>query len=83
MSGTKWRAGLLAALGLLWAPPAAAAPPVETKTVLVLFSNSRLLPANVEAERSLRARLANTLDRRIGREKAVRIFFGSMPIPKI
>ena len=48
---------LLTALGLVCAPAAAA---VETKNVLVLFSNARLLPANVEAERALRETLAKS-----------------------
>ena len=49
-------AGLvLAVLSLLHAPAAAAA---EARNVLVLFSNARLLPANVEAEGALRETLA-------------------------
>jgi signal transduction histidine kinase len=49
-------AGLvLAVLSILHAPAAAAA---EAKNVLVLFSNARLLPANVEAEGALRETLA-------------------------
>ena len=49
------RMGLaVATLALLQAPAARA----ETKSVLVLFSNARLLPANVEAERAIRETLA-------------------------
>jgi hypothetical protein len=36
------------------------APAAETKNVLVLFSNSRLLPANVEGERGLRETFAKS-----------------------
>ena len=46
----------LATLALVRAPAAQA----ETKNVLVLFSNARLLPANVEAERALRETLAKS-----------------------
>src|SRR5580765_5501911 len=42
---------------LLFAPAAMAA---ETKTVLVLFANNRLLPANVEIDRGLRETLTNS-----------------------
>ncbi|MBK9063622.1 MAG: GHKL domain-containing protein [Acidobacteria bacterium] len=51
---------LLAVLSILHAP---AATVDETKNVLVLFSNARLLPANVEAERALRETLAKSKDR--------------------
>ena len=51
------RMGLvLATLALLHAPAAQA----ETKNVLVLFSNARLLPANVEVEGALRETLAES-----------------------
>ncbi len=51
------RTGLvLATLALLHAPAAQA----ETKNVLVLFSNARLLPANVEVEGALRETLAES-----------------------
>ncbi len=54
------RVGLfVATLGALHAPAA----PADTKNVLVLFSNARLLPANVEAEGALRETLAKSKDR--------------------
>ena len=60
---TARRAGLLlAALGLIPAPAVFAAAPADSKNVLVLFSNSRLLPANVEAERAMRETLAKPTD---------------------
>jgi C4-dicarboxylate-specific signal transduction histidine kinase/ABC-type uncharacterized transport system substrate-binding protein len=37
----------------------------ETRNVLVLFSNNRLLPANIEADRGLRETLANSPDRNV------------------
>lgn len=52
---------LLAAFGLLHASAVAA----ETKNVLLLFSNARLLPANVNAERGLRETFAKSTDRRV------------------
>jgi signal transduction histidine kinase len=63
---TARRAGLLlAALGLIPAPAAFAAASADTKNVLVLFSNSRLLPANVEAERAMRETLAKSTNRQV------------------
>ena len=53
-------AGLLAIFGL--PAPAAAA---QDKTVLVLYSNGRLLPANVEADRGLRASIVSTDSRHV------------------
>ena len=52
-------AGLLAGIGL----PASAA--AQDKTVLVLYSNGRLLPANVEADRGLRASIVSTANRHV------------------
>jgi signal transduction histidine kinase len=51
------RAMLLAAVWLLFAAHPAAA--VETKTVLVLYANSRLLPANIAADRGLTTALTS------------------------
>jgi signal transduction histidine kinase len=48
---------LLAALSIVHAPAAGAA---DARNVLVLFSNARLLPANVEAEGALREELAKS-----------------------
>jgi signal transduction histidine kinase len=48
---------LLAVLSVLYAPAAGAA---EARNVLVLFSNARLLPANVQAEGALRETLATS-----------------------
>lgn len=63
MSSAASRIGLLlAAFGLMHAPAAVA---VETRNVLVLFSNARLLPANVEVERGLRETFAKSTDRRV------------------
>ncbi len=53
-------AGLLAFFGL--PAPAAAA---QDKTVLVLYSNGRLLPANVDADRGLRASIVSTGSRHV------------------
>ena len=53
---------LLAAFGLVHAPAAAA---VENKDVLVIFSNARLLPANIEIERGLRETFAKSADRHV------------------
>ncbi len=53
---------LLAALGLAHAP---SAPAVENKDVLVIFSNARLLPANIEIERGLRETFAMLADRHV------------------
>jgi signal transduction histidine kinase len=54
---------LLAAIVLiLRAAPAGSA---DTKNILVLFSNSRLLPANIDAERGLNEAFANSADRRV------------------
>ena len=50
---------LLAACGLLLA---LAAPAGETRHVLVLYSNHRLLPANLEFEAGLRETLANSTE---------------------
>jgi signal transduction histidine kinase len=51
----------LAALALAHAPEAGAV--TEAKNVLILFSNARLLPANVEAEAAIRATLAKSKGR--------------------
>lgn len=52
-------AWLLAACGLLLALAATAG---ETRHVLVLYSNHRLLPANIEAEGGLRETIANSTE---------------------
>ena len=44
-------------------PPIATAG--ETRNVLVLFASTRLLPANIESDRGLRAALAGPADRRV------------------
>ena len=38
---------------------------VETRTVLVLYSNNRLVPGNVDVDRGLRAALTNTSERAV------------------
>ena len=53
---------LLAALGLMHVPAAAAE---ENRIVLVIFSNARLLPANIEIERGLRETFANSANRHV------------------
>ncbi|MDM0075609.1 sensor histidine kinase [Variovorax sp. J2P1-59] len=60
--GTMRLALLLIAFCLAASPPATAA---ETRNVLVLFSNNRLLPANVEVDRGLREGIANTAQRHV------------------
>lgn len=63
-SGKVSRFAPLLLSGLLtgWAPPSLAAavptPPATDRTVLVLYSNGRLLPANVEFDQGLRAALS-------------------------
>ncbi len=59
LAGVRALAGILAVVGL----PASAA--AQDKTVLVLYSNSRLLPANVEADRGLRVSIGSTGSRRV------------------
>ena len=53
---------LVVALGLIHASAAAAQ---EARNVLVVFSNARLLPANIELERGLRETFAKSSDRRM------------------
>src|SRR5512136_446496 len=51
-SARRWvAAAAVASLGLLGGPSATAGP--ETSNVLVLYSNTRLLPAHVEGDRGL------------------------------
>ena len=63
-SGKDSRFAPLLLSGLLtgWAPPSLAAavptPPATDRSVLVLYSNGRLLPANVEFDQGLRAALS-------------------------
>ena len=63
-SGKVSRFAPLLLSGLLtgWAPPSLAAavptPPATDRSVLVLYSNGRLLPANVEFDQGLRAALS-------------------------
>ena len=63
-SGKDSRFAPLLLSGLLtgWAPPSLAAavptPPATDQSVLVLYSNGRLLPANVEFDQGLRAALS-------------------------
>jgi C4-dicarboxylate-specific signal transduction histidine kinase len=62
-----WRAGAVVALWLalccgLLAPAATAAP---MRNVLILFSNNRLLPANIEADRGFREAIASSADRNV------------------
>jgi len=57
LAGAWVIAGFLAAVGLT----AIAAP--ETRNVLVLYSNGRLLPANVEGDRGLRETIRTSADR--------------------
>ncbi len=52
---------LLAAFCVLWFPGAAFAR--DARSVLVVFSDNRLLPANVEADQALRDTIADTEDR--------------------
>ncbi|MET0916871.1 MAG: ATP-binding protein [Burkholderiales bacterium] len=52
-------AALALACGFLAAPVALAAP---TKSVLVLYSNNRLLPANTEIDRGLRETIVHSVD---------------------
>ena len=59
LAGAWAVAGMVAVVGL----PALVA--AQDKTVLVLYSNSRLLPANVEADRGLRASIVSTGSRRV------------------
>ncbi len=61
-----WRALWLLALGCLFA--AAAALAAEPSNVLVLYSNGRLVPGNVEVERGLRSTIVSSA------ERPVRIF---------
>ena len=63
-------AGLLFALGL---PEIAVG---KARSVLVLYSNSRLLPANVELDRALRQTIATTADR------PVQIFDEFLDVPR-
>ena len=53
---------LLGMLGLLFVSAAAAQ---ETRSVLVVFSNARLLPANIELEGGLRETFAKSAERRV------------------
>jgi hypothetical protein len=61
--GTASRIGLLLSASWLWLAPAPMA--VQTRNVLVLYSNTRLLPANVEAEHGLPETIAGSSERRV------------------
>ena len=56
---------MCAIVALLAAVPAPAIAAGETRNVLLLFSASRLLPANIERERGLRETLQSSADRPI------------------
>jgi len=58
-------ASVCAIVALLAAVPAPAIAAGETRNVLLLFSASRLLPANIERERGLRETLQSSADRPI------------------
>ncbi len=58
--GAVSRVLVVVAIGFLAVRGATAA---ETKNVLVLYSNHRLLPANIEADRGLREAIVSTADR--------------------
>lgn len=55
----SWLMGLWVACWLLFTPPA---PAGENRHILVLYSNNRLLPANLELEASLREALASSTE---------------------
>jgi len=75
-SAGRWlAAAAVAALGILVAPPATAAP--ATSNVLVLYSNERSLPATLEGDRGLLQTVRAPVDR------PAMLFYESLGAPRV